>query len=243
MKFYGFGKALLLIGTLVTFVCGAFLLGVYKYEPTLMVTSGMIILFIGLVLLLLGLLIVNVKDECSLKASGWVYMSFGLVLFLLTVVRLSVIFDASSEVGFALVLTPGFVLQILSIALSFILNLVGVFLIFRGITKILEDKGEAEVSEQIRSRWRMLRISGVFFLVMKMISVISEPLWQEAMAKASQFTGGDVSYAVGLTEEPFDISFFTNLSSVSGILTIVAAVWLAISFLRIYIPVVKSWKS
>ena len=93
-KFYGFGKALLLIGTLVTFVCGAFLLGVYKYEPTLMVTSGLIILFIGLVLLLFGLLIVNTKDECSLKASGWVYMSFGLVLFLLTVVRLSVIFEA-----------------------------------------------------------------------------------------------------------------------------------------------------
>ena len=87
-KFYGFGKALLMIGTLVTFVCGAFLLGVYKYEPTLMVASGMIILFIGLVILLLGLLMVNVKDECFFKASGWVYMSFGLVLFLLTLLAL-----------------------------------------------------------------------------------------------------------------------------------------------------------
>ncbi|MBR4754276.1 MAG: hypothetical protein IK054_03730 [Lachnospiraceae bacterium] len=241
-KFYGFGKALLMIGTLVTFVCGAFLLGVYKYEPTLMVASGMIILFIGLVILLLGLLMVNVKDECFFKASGWVYMSFGLVLFLLTIVRLSVIFEATSEVGFTLLLTPGFVLQVLAIALSFILNLVGVFLIFRGITKILQDSGKEEASELIRSRWRMLRISGVFFLVMKIISVISEPLWQEAMAKAKQLTGGDMSYAVGLTEEPFDISFFTNLSTVSGILTIIAAVWLAVSFLRIFIPVVKSWK-
>ena len=102
---------------------------------------------------------------------------------------------------------------------------------------------EEEESELIRSHWRMLRISGVFFLVMKVISVISEPLWQEAMAKAKQFTGGDLGYAVGLTEEPFDISFFTNLSSISGILTIVAAIWLAISIIRIFIPVVRSWKS
>ena len=242
-KLFAFGKALLLVGTLLTFVFGAILLGVYEYAPTLMITSGLIILLIGLIILFVGLLIVNARDERSLKAAGWVYMSFGLSLLLLTVARLTFILQEVSAVGFDRFLDPGFLLQILPIVISFILNLVGVYLIFLGISKIVQENGNAEAAGKIRSCWRMLRISGVFFLLMKLLSVFAEPLWQEAAFKADSFMGSEAPLALGLGVEPFEVGFFINLSTIANVLTVIAAIWMALSFIRIYISTVRAWRS
>ena len=129
-------------------------------------------------------------------------MSLARVLFVLAVTRLSVILVTVSEVGFARLLSPTFILQVSVIAVAFIINLVAFYMVLKGMPSDLEN------SEKLRGRWRQLRISSVFFLVMKLLYLISEPLWQEALTRANAI----------------------------NVLVIVAAVWMAISFIRILIP-------
>ena len=224
-----FWKILLTIGVCLTWISCVFLTGFFQYETTLLVSSGLIVFLIGIVLALIGLLFVNKEDRLHHKAAGWLYMSLALVLFVLAVTRLSVILVTASEVGFARLLSPSFILQVSVIAVAFIINLVAFYMVLKGMPS------DPEKSETLRGRWRQLRISSVFFLVMKLLYLISEPLWQEALTSANAIAE-DTVVVPGVTGMPFDVDFFLNLNTVFNVLVIVAAVWMAISFIRILIP-------
>ena len=228
-KTHNFWKALLIIGVCLTWVSCIFLTGFYQYETTLLVSSGLIVFLVGIVLALVGLLFVNKEDRLYHKAAGWLYMSLALVLFVLVITRLSVILVDVSEVGFDRLLSPSFIVQVSVITAAFIINLVAFYMILRGMPSAAENK------EVLRGRWRQLRISSVFFLVMKLLYLISEPLWQEALTSANSLVG-DTVLVPGVTPMPFDVDFFIHLNTVFNVLAILAAVWMVISFLRVLIP-------
>ena len=221
-------KVLLIIGVCLTWISSALLTGFFEYETTLMVSSGLIAFLVGIVLVMVGLLFVNREDKPYHKAAGWLYMSLALVLFVLAAARLSVILVSVSEVGFSRLLSPSFIVQVSVVAAAFILNLVAFYMILKGIPVSSENE------KKLRGSWRQLRISSVFFLVMKLLYLISEPLWQEALTRANAFAG-DTVVVPGVTSMPFDVDFFVNLNTVFNVLAIVAAVWMAVSFLRVLI--------
>ncbi len=235
-KIRKFGGILLLIGIVVTWISGSLLLGIYQYQTTLFISTGLISFLVGIALALVGLLFVNRDDDPFFRAAGWFYTGTGLVIFLLAIGRLSLIFDQVTEVGFERLQSPAFLMQIITISAAFVLVLLAYYMILRGTFATTEKK------EEVRRLWRHFRISSVLFLLMKILLLVSEPLWQEAMLRANM-VAGDTVLMPGVTAMPFDVSFFTSLEWIFSVLLMVATIWMVIAFIRLFVPTVRTLRS
>lgn len=234
-KLESVGTVLLLAGAILAFLCALILVGGYEYGVNLMVSSGLVVYTIGLVAIFVGLLFKNNKDDRNFKAAAWVYLAGGATIYILSIVRLVSVFQVSDEVGLARLFSTQYLPQILVIVTAFVLELVALYLTIKGFYSTA-GKDTAE----LRGVWRQLRISGVTFLVMKLLSLSSYALWEEGMLKSHEIVGEDVVIVPEVTGLPFDVDFFVTIETIASVLVYVAGVWMLVSFFRILVPLIKT---